>query len=431
MKKTKAYTLTQIKAALLKFRNAEKKRVKALHDPSDAEACIQCAVRIAKEISKFLVLVGMIAIAAPEAPQAVPGQFIVKLKADKKGFVAPSIGRGFLLSKRLGLAISEIPEAMVGTLSKDVEYIEPNYIYTMFGEPNDPMRADLWGMRAIEAWDSVTESKVLTAVIDTGADYNHPDLKASMFSKGYNAITDTMDAMDDQGHGTHVSGTIAGVGNNGIGIAGVLWKGALLPVKFLDNQGAGSLAGAIRALEHAMQRGAKIYSNSWGGGGRSKALEDVISEICKTGGIFVAAAGNGGMDQKGDNNDTSPQYPASYPLPCVIGVAATDSAGKLAEFSNYGKTVHVAAPGVNILSTLPGNTYRAYSGTSMATPHVSGVVAAILTKKPSLTAEQIKDALMKTATPVKIECPWYKKWFARCKVLGSGQINMKKALEVL
>ena len=202
---------------------------------------------------------------------------------------------------------------------------------------------------------------------------------------GWNFVANTNDPFDDNGHGTHVAGTIAAKGNNGRGVAGVLWDAQLVGLKFLDAVGGGYTSSAVAALNYAVGKSILVSNNSWGGGGYSQALYDAINTARAAGHVFVAAAGNGGSDGVGDNNDASASYPASYNLDNIISVAATDSRDALASFSNYGATsVDVAAPGVGILSTVPGG-YSYFSGTSMATPHVTGVVALVQAAKPGLT----------------------------------------------
>jgi len=305
----------------------------------------------------------------------------------------------------------------------DVAFAEPNYILSADATPNDPQFPNLWGLLntgqaigtvlgvpgadidAVSAWDVSKGSRSTTvAVIDTGVDYTHPDLAANIWSApsaftvniggllitcpagshGYNAITRTCDPMDDHFHGTHVSGTIGAVGNNSLGVVGVNWIASIIAGKFLDSTGRGSTSNAIDAIDFMIQTktqfagtaagNIRVLSNSWGGGGFSSALQTEISTANANNMLFVAAAGNNGA-----NIDSSPHYPASYTVPNVLAVAATTSSDTLASFSNYGPvTVPLAAPGDNILSTTLGGAYRYASGTSMATPHVSGAAALVL-----------------------------------------------------
>ena len=256
------------------------------------------------------------------------------------------------------------------------------------------------------------------AVIDTGVDYKHPDLAANiMVNKdeipnngkdddgngyvddffGYDFQNNDADPMDDHGHGTHCSGTIAAV-HNKFGVAGVIKKAKILPVKFLGVRG-GSLEGAIKSIDYATVREVDIMSNSWGGGGRSSLLEAAIKRASDKGILFIAAAGNHRA-----NNDYRATYPANYPVKNVISVAAHNFGDKITSFSCYGKkTVHVAAPGRNILSTTVkvsttnNKHYNVWSGTSMATPHVSGALALLLSHEGRMDVDAAKHRLMETA----------------------------------
>jgi len=308
----------------------------------------------------------------------------------------------------------------------DVASCSPNYeVRVDSTTPDDPMFSSLWGLTnsrglaAERGWlVSTGSSDVVVAVIDTGVDYTHPDLQANMWvnpgeipangvdddSNGYvddvhgiNASLKAVsrgDPMDDNGHGTHVAGTIGAVGGNGQGIVGVNQRVKLLGLKFLNSSGSGSLSDAITAIEYMIQlknRGVniRVANNSWGGSGYSAALGDAIDRARNAGIIFVAAAGNDGAD-----NDVEPSYPANFELENVVSVAAIDEDGNLASFSNYGASmVDIAAPGVGIYSTFPGNRYARLSGTSMATPHVVGAVALLLASEPGLTLTQVIERL--------------------------------------
>lgn len=286
--------------------------------------------------------------------------------------------------------------------------------------PNDPFFGNLDGLHntgqrrgvvdadidAPEAWQVTTgESSVVVAVIDSGVDYTHQDLDSNIWVNpgevpgngidddgngfvddvhGYDFWSNDPDPMDGGTHGTHVAGTIAAEGNNAIGVVGVAPDIKIMPIRFLGPRG-GFTSDAIRALDYAVSNGAKISNNSWGGGSYSRMLVDAISRTEMAGHIFVAAAGNSGAD-----NDKNPHYPASYDSNNIISVAATDSSDRLASFSNTGfNSVDIAAPGVSTYSTLPGNRYGYMSGTSMATPHVSGVVALTWSLHPEWTADQV------------------------------------------
>lgn len=315
-----------------------------------------------------------------------------------------------------------------------IEYIEPNFKYTTFNKPADTDFKKQWGLEntgknsgpfwsrgtagvdisALKAWAITKGSKeVKVAVIDTGVDYNHQDLKANMMINeaeqngvagvdddgngyiddiyGYDFANNDADPMDDHGHGTHCAGVI-GATHDATGIAGVNAEVSILALKFLTAKGGGTLEGALKAIDYATSRGVHVMSNSWGGGGRSEALFEAIQRAEQAGISFIAAAGNSNSD-----NDRTPTYPANYKLDNVLSVGAMNGKGKRANFSNYGKkTVHVFAPGVDIYSTVQNNKYKKMSGTSMACPHVAGVAALLLAVEPSLTYTDIKQRLMST-----------------------------------
>jgi subtilisin family serine protease len=349
---------------------------------------------------------------------------------------ATSLGQGFYSLVAPGAGVQEV----VGWAGRTtgVAYVEPDFAFTPTAMPNDASFGQLWGLNnagqsggvsnidinAPEAWNTTTGSRsVVVAVIDTGIDYRHPDLAANVWSNprevagdgldndgngyvddihGYDFANNDGDPMDDNGHGTHVSGTIGAAGNNGSGVTGVNWQVSIMGLKFLSGSGSGSTSGAIAAINYAtrMRRdfGINIVAtnNSWGGGGFSTALRDAIEAGGQAGILFVAAAGN-----ESNNNEAAPSYPASYTSQSIIAVAAVDRSGNLAGFSNYGATsVDVAAPGVSISSTTPNGNYASYSGTSMATPHVTGTVALLAAANPQATASQIRTAILSTTTPL-------------------------------
>lgn len=318
----------------------------------------------------------------------------------------------------------------------DVEYAEPNLQYEALVTPNDPNYSQLWGLTKINApaaWDSSTGSNsVVVAVIDTGLDYNHADLAANIWTNpaeipgngvdddadgyvndihGISAVLGSGDPMDDHGHGTHVAGTIGAVGNNGAGIVGVNWNVKMIGCKFLDANGKGSTSNAITCLQYVKSlkdRGVNIVAtnNSWGCGGNacySQALYDAIDAQRDI--LFIAAAGNNSLD---NDDETTSHYPASYDLPNVISVGASDSSDSKASFSNYGRhSVHVAAPGDGIFSTMSGTNhfgfttgYGTLSGTSMAAPHVTGLAALLKSQDSGRDGVTLRNLLLAGGDPV-------------------------------
>jgi thermitase len=365
---------------------------------------------------------------------------------------------------------SKLQAAMMALSSEPaIQYSEPNYLYTTQDQdgsqpedpvsnlPNDADFSKLWGLNNVGQADSAGQvgtagsdievaplwqagitgdKRVVVAVIDTGIDHLHPDLADNIFTNageiagnnidddkngfiddvhGYNFEARNANARDDHDHGSHCAGTIGGVGNNGVGVTGVAWNVTLMPLKFLSASGSGSLQGAVESINYARMMKVNVMSNSWGGGGFSQTLKDAIEATKEAGIVFVAAAGN-----DSSNNDASPAYPASYDISNIISVAATDNRDNIARFSNYGSAkVHVAAPGVKIHSTTKNGGYNSFSGTSMATPHVSGIVALMLSAHPEWNYEEIKNRLIQTSEPVRA---------LRRKVMAKGRVNAFNAM---
>lgn len=390
-------------------------------------------------------------------PEVVPGQFLVKLKPQFQALNANSVAKslGVEVTGRISDSSEWIAvrrptmETTTYALSAMkssalVAKVEPNYIYKAVKLPNDPELQNLWGMHNTgqtivvkndegeetylgrsgvdigmeKAWDIQTGSKnVVVAVIDTGVDYKNENIVDNMWVNeaeknglpgvdddnngfvddvyGYDFANNDGDPMDDHGHGTHCSGTIGASGNDGKGIVGVNWNVRIMAVKFLGVDG-GTTEGAIAGIDYATKMGADIMSNSWGGGGESEALKEAIQRANDAGILFLAAAGNNGT-----NNDEMAFYPANYDVANLISVAAVDNSGQLADFSCYGPTkVHVAAPGVAVLSSILDSKMDYWSGTSMATPHVSGVAALVLANEPDLTVAELRERLLKTSQPM-------------------------------
>lgn len=294
----------------------------------------------------------------------------------------------------------------------NIEKAEPDFIVTADVVPNDPSYERLYGMDKIaapQAWDeNIDCSSVVVAVIDTGMDYTHPDLTANIWTNpgeipdngvdddsngyvddvhGWNFVNNSNEVMDDNGHGTHVSGIIGAVGNNGTGVAGVAWNVKIMPIKTLNANGQGYVSDSIKAVQYANSMMVPISNNSYGGGDYSSLFADAISQGDS---LFVAASGN-----DSSNNDYQPHYPSNYKSANILSVASTDENDQLSYFSNYGsQTVHIAAPGSNIYSTLPNNRYGYMSGTSMAAPFVTGATAVIIAQEPSLTTAEIIERIM-------------------------------------
>jgi subtilisin family serine protease len=360
-------------------------------------------------------------------PLTLPGHYIISLKAP---------------------TLDAVPEALsvFSAESNVLAYTEPDFYSSMLTVPNDSNWSNLWGMvkiNATGAWDVATGStNIVVAVIDTGIDLTHPDLVSNLWinaaeangtpgvdddgngfiddTNGWDFASEDRMPSDDVGHGTHCAGTIGAVGNNGLGVAGVCWKVRLMALKALGT-GGGTASDIAEAVHYATDKGARVISASYGGSSYSDTGRDAIIYANSKSVLFVAAAGNDGA-----NNDLNSVYPSGYDIPNIISVAATDQGDALASFSNYGKTsVDLAAPGVSIYSTVPGGTNASFEfllGTSMATPHVAGAAALLLSYKPSLTHLQLKQALLKTVDPVPS---------LTNKMVSGGRLNVYKLLTLL
>jgi thermitase len=345
-----------------------------------------------------------------------------------------------------------------------VLYAEPNAIRRASLRPDDVHYSLLWGMEntgqsirgsagsadadtdAGDAWDAGIGGGVTVAVIDSGVDLTHADLAGNTWTnageygsgresngldddlngrvddwRGWDFVGGDNNPADENGHGTHVAGTIAARRGNGIGVAGVADGSRLMALRVLNAQGKGSVANVILAYAYAALEGADVVNLSLGSSVSSRAESDAIAAF--PGMLFVAAAGNGGDDGVGDDNDLDPEYPCAYLLPNVLCVAASDNRDRLASFSNYGDlAVDLAAPGVDIVSTVPGGGYGWASGTSMATPHVAGAAALLWAASPGASVSQIKSALLDGADPVAA--------FAGRTVTG-GRLNVLGSLRMV
>ena len=362
----------------------------------------------------------------------IPNALFVRFKSeasaevqdDLLAVVGGSIRESFWLVPGLVSIDTSLPvdEALqiLARRSDAINYVEPIYIVHSFETiPNDPQYGALYGMpqiRANLAWDEHTgDQDFVIAIIDTGLDYNHQDITSNAWTNpgeiqgngqdddgngyvddihGYDFSNNDSDPYDDNSHGTHCGGTIGGQGNNGVGVVGVNWNCRLVGVKFLSGGGSGSTEGAIAAVQYCAANQFKVSNNSWGGGGFSQSLYDGIQNAGdQFGHVFVAAAGNSG------SNGAS--YPAAYDCTNIISVAASDSNENRASFSQYHiSEVDLAAPGVDVVSTVPGNGYDSYSGTSMATPHVAGGVGLVYSVMGDSSAEEIIDLILSTVRPV-------------------------------
>lgn len=337
------------------------------------------------------------------------------------------------------------------------EYVEPDYYDRIFLEPNDAAYLDgrLWGLRnfgqgggvigadiaAAAAWDLTTGTNtVVVAVIDTGIRYTHQELEEQMWTNpgetpgdgidddgngwvddvyGINAVANTGDPMDDNDHGTHVAGTIGAAANDGNPHVGVAWNVSLMACKAFDQDGFGSTSAEILCIDYAVEHGARILNNSWGGYVFSQSLFDSIQRSRDAGVLFVAAAGN-----EARNNDVTPAYPASYQLDNIISVAAVDRSDNLASFSNRGmRSVHLGAPGVEIYSSVAGSDsdYDVFDGTSMATPHVCGVAALVLSYYPTADLDEIRSRILSSTVPIAS---------LNRRTITGGRVNAYNALTI-
>jgi hypothetical protein len=385
-------------------------------------------MRQAVAIFVLLFLLGA-GVADARAADAVSGQLIVgferQVSADRQGRIARSLGaklrkrlsqiRAGVVKPRSGLALSVLRRRLAA--HPDVAYVERDYFLQHALAPNDPMFTQQYALAsngsgsvlAQPAWNTRTNcSKV--AVLDTGIQYDHPDLKDNVWHNpdekknngkdddkngyvddyyGVNIVKGSGSGKDDEGHGTHVSGIIAARGNNGVGVSGLCWSAKVMAVKFMDSKGRGSTSDAVAGIDYAVKEGAKIINGSFGSSSKSKSLEDEVEYAQDKGVLLAFAAGN-----DGENIDSKPSYPASFTNGNIISVAAISADNSLASFSNFGaKGVDLGAPGNNVLSTYPTSAYKVLSGTSMATPFVAASAAFLRQQDPDLTYGKLRAAI--------------------------------------
>lgn len=301
---------------------------------------------------------------------------------------------------------------------------EPEYFVYAAESPNDPYFPTQWALpkiRAPLAWDvSSGDPSVVVAILDTGVDLNHPDLAANLWQnfgeiagngvdddgngyvddrRGWDVIRRDGDPMDDHGHGTHVAGIVGAVGNNGVGVAGILWRCRLMPIKVLNSAGSGTYEGVAEGVYYAARNGVRVINMSFAGSDYSQLLQDAINDVARRYDVmFVAAAGNCGSGGTGCGSVNPIMYPAA--MANVVSVAATDSADQRGVFSEFNAFVDLAAPGVSIYSTTLGRSYGYKSGTSMASPHVAGLAGLIRALRPDWDREQVEAHMKATATKV-------------------------------
>lgn len=385
-----------------------------------------------------------------QTPKVVPGEYLIKYRVDMGS--SQVIGKiqskvnlkaAFPEMNMLHFSVKPGQESAIDEMKNDPEvlFVEPNYILEKLDEANPGQVVDRLSMDDVQAQSSLTYSqnyaavrveqawslssaysasnRPIVAIIDTGLDGNHELFKKTnsiwVNSKeipgngvdddqngyiddisGWNFITNSPAFADDEGHGTHVAGIVIGAGLDIFSPQLDQSKIRVMPLKFLDGQGAGSTSNAVKAIYYAVNNGAKIINNSWGGPGYSSALLEALSYAYNQHVLIVSAAGNSSK-----NNDSTEMYPANYVVPSNISIAASSDSDKLASFSNYGvNNVHVGSPGVYIYSSLPGNMFGSMSGTSMAAPFVAGIAALALREAPALTGFQLKNLVLSTAVQV-------------------------------
>ncbi|HEX3048297.1 MAG TPA: S8 family serine peptidase [Bacillota bacterium] len=365
-----------------------------------------------------------------------PGEIIIKFKNNRNEISTQSLDsitqkiskfavRTSPINGKLGLALVQLrnPKDYFSTLQElngnpEVEYAEPNYVAHASQIPNDSYYSQQWGPKDIHAdlaWDKVSAGQlanVTIAVLDTGINVNHEDLQSNLIP-GYNMMANNANPMDGNGHGTHVAGIAAAIVNNGKGIAGIAGGAKIMPVKVLDDSGSGSYSNIINGIKYAADHGANVISMSLGGQGFSQAMQDAVSYAMSRGVTVVAAAGN-------DNG------PVNFPGNCsgVITVGAVSQNNQRASFSSYGPEMDVMAPGVSIVSSYIGSpsNYTTMSGTSMATPFVSGVAALVKAANPKLLPADVAKIINQAA--VDLGTPGFDNYY------GYGLVNADRAVDL-
>jgi subtilisin family serine protease len=368
------------------------------------------------------------------------GELLIRFKdgvsENDKSLIAESSGakRGKKLRGASGIEKLQVPPGQKETLAlllannPSVDFVEPNYLIEhdqTVMSPNDPRFVEQWALKntgansnggqpgadinVMGAWSRTTGMmQTIIAVVDSGIDFTHPELKNNEWTNmgdtsagdvhGWDYITESGVIKDENGHGTAIAGIIAAQGNNATGVTGVMWRASLMSLRVLDNTGTGDVATAVEAIDYSVSHGAQAINLSWGTDAPSNALKDAIARAGQSGVVVVCSAGNESQDI-----DQTPYYPSSYKLSNLISVAATDSFDNLASWSNWGaKTVTVAAPGANILTTQMGGGYWTVTGTSAAAPMVTGVVGLIKSERAWMRADEIKKTIMASARQVPV-----------------------------
>ncbi len=377
--------------------------------------------------SVLLFIVGLIAFLCLPAKAAPPDevQILVKPKAALSEVALHALlsshgARETAAIPALNVRIVRVPAAaaarVLDALNRDldVEYAEPDFKAEASGTANDPYytSGSEWHLAKIQApsaWDITTGATgIIIAVVDTGANYAHPDLKDKLLA-GYDFVNSDSDPSDDNGHGTASAGCAAPSTNNSIGVAGVAWSNPILPAKVLGADGSGSYSAVANGITYAADRGARVINLSLGGTSSSRTLQDAINYAWNKNAVIVAAAGN--------NGNSTPVYPAACTN--VVAVSATNSSDTLPSWSNYGSYVDVAAPGESILTLYGADSYAYWSGTSFSSPITAGIVALMASANPQLSNAQLVDLLLKNSDD--LGAPGYDVYY------GYGRVNAYRA----